>query len=280
MPKILLLGASGLLGSHLSESILKKKIFELIATSRSTSADIQFDYKTKKLGKLLKRYRPDIIINCIAVTSDKSSTLNLLKINGILPVHLALLASRFKMRLVHISSNAVFSGASNFNSENSFPFPKTKYGISKLIGDLAMFGSLVIRTSFVGVSKNSRSSGGFLDDLINQPPNSSFYVQDNFTWNGITAGALSEFICTTIMLEQFPRGILHLGTVEKIDRAQLVKMLLKRFGRTDVSVIESQLKTKRNMSLDSTKRELISKIWNNSRYGTVPKINQIIQEIS
>lgn len=279
MHRVLLLGANGLLGSHLSENIQEKGIFELISTSRKKSSNVQFHYRSRELGRLFRQYRPDIVINCIALTSNESSVLSLFKVNGILPLHLAVLAYKNKMRLVHISSNAVFSGASDVNSEYSLPLPCTKYGISKLIGDLAMFGSLVIRTSFVGASRSSHSRSGLLDELKNLPQNSVFHVQDNFTWNGITAEALSEFICTAITQENFPVGLIHVGTVEKIDRIQLVEILLSKLGRTDVSVVTSHCQRIRNMSLDSSKCDFISKIWSNSRYGTTPTILQLIQEI-
>lgn len=268
-----------MLGSHLHESICNKGGFELVSTSRTASSDVQFDYKIKQLRRLLKRYRPDIVINCIAVTSEKSSLLSIFKTNSLLPIHLAVLGFRFKIRLVHISSNAVFSGASDVNSENAFPIPRSKYGMSKLIGDLAMVNGLVIRTSFVGISKGSRYGRGLLDALMKLPAHSIFTIRENSTWNGITAGALSEFICTVIALDRFPKGIIHLGTVERISRYQLVETLLTHLGREDISVEILSYEKKRNMALDSIRGEIISEIWAKTRYGSNPTIFQLVQEI-
>ena len=279
MPRVLLLGAEGLLGSHLRQTLKVKGDFELIPTSRTSSSDVHFDYRLRGLGGLLKRHRPDVVINCIAVTTDSSSVLNLFKINSILPIHLAMLGFKSKIRVVHISSNAVFSGKRDINLENTLPIPHSKYGLSKLLGDLAMVSSLVIRTSFVGISSDSRSRKGLLDDLLHLPRKSSFQIRENFKWNGVTAEALSEFIYTAISMKDFPTGVIHLGTDQKLDRYQLVKMILDHFGRVDVSVIMSPQESTRNLSLDSRKSELISQIWSDSRFGSNPTILQMILEL-
>jgi dTDP-4-dehydrorhamnose reductase len=268
-----------MLGSHLCKSICEMDGFELVSTSRTATSDVQFDYKIKELSRLLKRYRPDIVINCIAVTSEKSSLRTIFKTNSLLPIHLAVLGFRSKIRVVHIGSNAVFSGASDVNSENSFPIPCSKYGMSKLLGDLAMVYGLVIRTSFVGISKDSRYGRGLLDALIKLPAHSVFTIRENSTWNGITAGALSEFICSVISLDRFPTGIIHLGTVERMNRLQLVETLLTHLGREDISVEILSRETKRNMALDSIRTEMISQIWAGTKYGSNPTLIQLVQEI-
>lgn len=279
MTRILLLGADGLLGSHLHKILKAKADIELIATSRKSSSEAQFDYRLVGLGSLLKRHRPDVVINCIAITSNKSSVRSLFMTNGVLPVHLAILGFKTKIRIVHISSNAVFSGTCDVNSENSLPIPRSKYGFSKLIGDLSMVGALVIRTSFVGMSSDPRVKRGLLDDLKHLPMNSSFKIPENFIWNGVTAGALSEFIYTVLAFKDFPKGIIHLGTSEKLSRSQLIEMLLLHLGRTDVSISLTPRESNRNMTLESRNSELISQIWSASRFGANPTILEMIREI-
>ena len=268
-----------MLGSHVYETLKNKHVFELISSSRTSSTDVEFNYRIMGLGSLLKKLRPNIIINCIAVTSPSSSILKSFKVNGILPIHLAILALRFKAKVVHISTNAVFSGTRSSNLESTFSIPHSRYGVSKLVGDLALFNSLVIRTSFVGFSNRSSSAKGLVNELVHLPVNSSYQIQENFKWNGITAGALSEFIFSAIKLQDFPKGIIHLGTIEKVSRLQLVELLLIHLGRFDISVTVSSSEVTRNLSLDSKKGELISQIWINSCYGFVPTLNQLIQEL-
>ena len=199
--------------------------------------------------------------------------------NGLLPLHLAVLGHSRLVKVIHVGSNAVFSGFRKSNSEKSVPFPLTSYGLSKLIGDLSSFHNLVIRTSFVGSSRNRQVNKGILEKLRALPDNSTFHIQENFTWNGLTADSLSEFITSSLSIIPFPHGVIHVVADGKLTRLDLIESLLTQLDRNDVTVKVSETKRVKNMSLDTEKSKLVSKIWNASRYGTAPKILRLIQEL-
>ena len=278
MHKVLLLGAEGLLGSNLSYSLTNRDEIDLIKTSRNISSDLYFNYTIKSLNHLLKRTKPDFVINCTGLTSG-SSFLAMLKVNSILPLHLAILGRSRHVKVIHIGSNAVFSGFRKSNSEKSVPFPLTRYGLSKLIGDLSSFHNLVIRTSFVGLSRYRQVNKGILEKLKALPSDSTFHIQENFTWNGLTADSLSEFITSSLSISPFPHGVIHVVAHGKLTRLELIEALLIQLDRNDVIVKVSETKRIKNMSLDTEKSKLISKIWDASRYGTTPKIFGLIQEL-
>ena len=279
MHKVLLLGAEGLLGSNVSYSLTNREEIDLIKTSRNISSDLYFNYTIKSLNQLLKRTKPDFVINCTGLTSGSSSFLDMLKVNSFLPLHLAVLGHSRRVKVIHIGSNAVFSGFGNTNSEKSVPFPLTRYGLSKLIGDLSSFHNLVIRTSFVGLSRYRQVNRGILEKLKALPNDSTFHIQENFTWNGLTADSLSEFIASSLSIIPFPHGVIHVVADGKLTRLELIEALLKQLDRNDVTVKVSETERIKNMSLDTQKSKLISKIWDASRYGTTPKILRLIQEL-
>jgi dTDP-4-dehydrorhamnose reductase len=279
MHKILLLGAEGLLGSNLSNALTNRDEIDLMKTSRRISSDLHFSYTMKSLNQLLKRTKPDFVINCIGSTSSSSSFVDMLKVNSLLPLHLAVLGHLRHVKVIHIGSNAIFSGFGKSNSEKSVPFPLTRYGLSKLIGDLSSFHNLVIRTSFVGLSRYRQGDKGILEKLKALPNDSTFYVQENFMWNGLTVDSLSEFITSSLSIIPFPHGVIHVVAIGKLTRLELIEALLNQLDRNDVTVKVSETKRIKNMSLDTKKSKLISKIWDASRYGTTPKIFRLIQEL-
>jgi dTDP-4-dehydrorhamnose reductase len=279
MHKVLLLGAEGLLGSNVSYSLTNRDEIDLIETSRNISSDLYFNYTIKSLNQLLKRTKPDFVINCTGLTSSSSSFLDMLKVNSFLPLHLAILGHSRRVKVIHIGSNAVFSGFRKSNSEKSVPFPLTRYGLSKLIGDLSSFHNLVIRTSFVGLSRYRQVNKGILEKLKALPSDSTFHIQENFTWNGLTTDSLSEFITSSLSIIPYPHGVIHVVADGKLTRLELIEALLIQLDRNDVTVKVSETKRIKNMSLDTEKSKLISKIWDASRYGTTPKILRLIQEL-
>ncbi len=279
MHKVLLLGSEGLLGSNLSYSLANRGDIDLMKTSRNTSSDLHFSYTIKSLNHVLRRTKPDFVINCIGLTSSSSTFLEMLKVNSFLPLHLAFLGHSRDIQVIHIGSNAVFSGFGKFNSERSIPLPLSKYGLSKLIGDLSSIHNLVIRTSFVGSSSHRRINNGILGRLKSLPDDSTFHIQENFTWNGLTADSLSEFITSSMSINPFPHGVIHVVADGKLTRLELIEALLIHLGRNDVTVTVSETKRFRNMSLDTERSDLISKVWDASRYGTTPKILRLIQEL-
>jgi len=279
MHKVLLLGAEGLLGSNVSYALTNRGEIDLIKTSRNISSDLYFNYTIQGLNHLLKRTKPDFVINCTGLTSGSSSFLEMLKVNSFLPLHLAVLGHSRRVKVIHIGSNAVFSGFRKSNSEKSVPFPLTRYGLSKLIGDLSSFHNLVIRTSFVGFSRYRKVKRGILEKLKALPNDSTFHIHENFIWNGLTVDSLSEFITSSLSIIPFPHGIIHVVADGKLTRIELIEALLIQLNRNDVTVKVSETKSIKNMSLDTEKSKLISKIWDASRYGTTPKILRLIQEL-
>ena len=107
----------------------------------------------------------------------------------------------------------------------------------------------------------------------------NFHIQENFTWNGLTADSLSEFVTSSMSINPFPHGVIHVVASGKLTRLELIEALLIHLNRNDVTVTVSERKKFRNMSLDTDKDDLISKVWDASRYGTTPEILKLIQEL-
>ncbi len=245
--KILILGASGMLGSAVYD-VLKEK-YSLILTTRkkeeillldkryggvaehqTEELDVDFiyqDYLTKKggPGEYLKSFlnkigQVDFVVNCIGVTIPFSlnDPLKTFFINSAFPFILELV---FGSRLIHITTDCVFNGKEGFPyDENSLKTPVDIYGISKRLGEPT--GCLTIRTSLIG--RELVGFTGFLDWFLQQEGKTINGFKGHF-WNGITVKQFGK-ICDKIFQNPekfYKKGVFHIfsNTVSKYE------MLLK-----------------------------------------------------
>lgn len=278
MPHILLLGSEGLLGSNISYEFAKSNDLRITTAARKGSADYKFDYTPRELNELLKRVKPEVVINCIAATSPETSLKSSLLVNSILPIQLAILSRKSGFQVIHFSTNAVFSGKNLSNTERTFPFPKTKYGVTKLLGDLSAFRNLIIRTSFVGVPPLGAGSTGLVSKCKSTKLNEIIHVKDNYSWNGLTIEALIQLILVIIREPKFDNGIFHIGTPLSLSREELIKLILLRIERSDLIVKVEEKKAPKNMSLQTIKVSTVSSWWEKTEYRTVPNLTDLLKE--
>ncbi|RUO26290.1 dTDP-4-dehydrorhamnose reductase [Aliidiomarina minuta] len=134
--KILLLGANGQIGSELQRSL--QPLGDVVSMTRSDCDFTQLD----KLSARVREEKPNLIVNAAGYTNvEKAETEKELaeQLNARLPERLAQLCHEMESRLVHFSSNYVYSGQGDKPfSEDSEPGPTTFYGNTKLAGDLAI----------------------------------------------------------------------------------------------------------------------------------------------
>ena len=135
MSKVLLLGASGNLGSVI-KSELENRGLTFICAGRSNFSVLQ----PHSIESIINDYSPDYIVNCISLNgiancfSDKSSAM---AINGLFPLVLATLSSLYSFTLIHFSTECVFCDSEVIISADTLPsIPSTCYGVSKLHGEV------------------------------------------------------------------------------------------------------------------------------------------------
>jgi dTDP-4-dehydrorhamnose reductase len=184
MPRILLLGGSGILGLEVLR-ILQIEHLEYVAPI-STDLDIR---DKDQLFRFVSELKPEWIINCAAWTNvdgAESSFEEATEINTKAVGNIGIAADLFECKVVHISTDYVFNGKSSEPySENSSANPLNKYGESKLQGEAALMAVLpsayVIRTSWLyGISGKNfvktiagkalrREEATVVDDQIGSP---------------------------------------------------------------------------------------------------------------
>jgi len=97
--------------------------------------------------------KPDVVVNCVGLVKQlahASDPLQAVPINSLLPHRLAALCKLAGARLVHISTDCVFSGAKGGYLESDYPDANDLYGRSKLIGEVDYPHAITLRTSIIG----------------------------------------------------------------------------------------------------------------------------------
>ena len=222
--KIFVFGSNGMLGNYIKTYL--SDIYHIISLTRK-------DYDLCKLSidslkNVLKKKNiqcNDIIINCAGVIpqSSKQRTLNInlyFKINSLFPVILSQICDNFGAKLIHITTDCVFSGKDGKYNENSVHDETNDYGISKSLGELC--SATIIRTSIVGEEQNNKRS---LLQWVKSNKNKQIDGYTNHMWNGITCLQLAKIIKQIIENKMYWEGVRHIFSQVSVSKYELVNLI-------------------------------------------------------
>ncbi len=163
--KIFVTGANGQLGSELKEASRVKNEWNFIFSDIDKLDLTDFDALETEIADK----SPDYIINCAAYTAvDKAEEEQekALLINAVIPEKLAILSQKYGARLIHISTDYVFTGESHIPiKEDALTAPRSMYGKTKLEGEkrvLKNTSAVIIRTSWL----YSRFGNNFVKTML------------------------------------------------------------------------------------------------------------------
>lgn len=171
--RVLVLGASGMLGSAAFRGLAATPGIEVFATARAEAVRAHFDSKmqpnlltqidvleTDALLEVLGRVRPDIVLNCVGLVKQlgrAKDPLIALPLNSLLPHRLARAAALTGARLVHVSTDCVFRGTIGNYTETMIADTDELYGRSKLLGEVDYPHAITLRTSMIGRELGTRN---------------------------------------------------------------------------------------------------------------------------
>jgi len=245
---ILILGTTGMLG-HMVERILSADSDLTVSGTHISEQDDPFYFRAEKgIDKLEHICREtggyDYMINCIGITADKirvadsNSIILATLINSCFPHQLAKLAERLNFRVIHISTDGVFSGsAQSYDEDGSHDCPDV-YGKTKSIGEvLNCENFLNIRCSIIGPSPIEK--GGLIEWFRSQPDGSTVSGYTNHIWNGITTLQFAEICRAIIKNDKFDRlraesAVFHYAPNKPVTKYELLNILKEALGKNIV----------------------------------------------
>ncbi len=258
--KILILGSTGLIGSTFLRVLSEIPSLNVFGTMRSECSaiplknifngiDIQDD---SKVLDVFASIHPDIVINCIGATKHKddgNQPINAIKFNALFPHRLAQICDLLSARLIHISTDCVFSGKKGLYTENDQPDANDFYGKSKALGEVLYGDALTIRTSTIGHELNSNY--GLLNWFLSQENRCIGFK--NAVFSGLPTVVLAQVIRDYILMDKTLKGLYHIAA-DPINKYDLLKLIAKVYEKKiDIEQDEDFIIDR---SLDATKFNL------------------------
>jgi dTDP-4-dehydrorhamnose reductase len=239
-PRILVLGAAGMLG-HKMFQVLSSEYSDVWASLRGYPTDehhsrVELFQSDRIVGgvdasdwanvrALLGQLRPGVVVNCVGVIkqrADAHSAIPSISVNSLLPHLLAQELGQWGGRLVHISSDCVFSGARGGYSEDDPSDAQDLYGRSKYLGEVSGANALTLRTSIVGRELSHHES---LLDWFLQQEGRTVRGYTRALWSGVSTLHLSGLVARIIRQHLGLTGLYQVssGRMSKFDLLSLFR---------------------------------------------------------
>jgi len=259
--KVLILGITGMLGSAVFKTLSVQN--EVFGTLRNTAAKFSFSDALQSniiadvdvldhdaLINLLIDIRPDVVINCVGLIKQLAKAkdpLVALPINSMFPHRLAGLCGLQGSRLIHISTDCVYSGDKGSYVESDVSDAKDLYGKSKFIGELNDYSHcLTLRTSIIGHELNSNAS------LVNWFLSQEGVVKgwSKAVFSGLPTVELAHVINEFVLPNPDLSGLYHVSS-DPIDKYSLLQLVKEIYAKKIHIIPDENVVTDR--SLDSTR---------------------------
>jgi dTDP-4-dehydrorhamnose reductase len=256
MSKIVILGSTGMLGFSVYQYFNNNTQHDILGSYRNESIPPQTD--NGFYFDALKSSIEDIpdceyLINCIGIIkpfmeTDKAASIYT---NSVFPHKLSQHCLNKGVKLIHITTDCVFSGNDGKYSEESFHDCEDQYGKSKSLGEPK--NCMVLRTSIIGEEIHKSAS---LVEWVKKNKGGKINGFTNHFWNGVTTKHYAEVCEQIIDGSLYEMGVFHVYS-NSVSKYELLEMINKKYGlNIDVKPVETK-KVDRTLT---SKKNLIKKI--------------------
>ena len=244
--RVLILGGEGMLGHQLLIELSKRH--DVIVTLRQDAEAYRnhwlFSSKNSipgvdvtdltRVRHTIQTARPQAVVNAIGVVkqgSDSGDIIRNLEVNSLLPHRLAELCAEASTRLVHVSTDCVFSGTRGAYMESDIADATDLYGRTKFLGEVTGSGCVTLRTSIIGLELKRRKS--LVEWFLAARGEISGYTRA--IYSGLTTAEFARVVL--LLLEDFPalNGLFHVVS-EPISKHDILIALARNLHRSDVTI--------------------------------------------
>ena len=240
--KVLVFGASGMIGSAMFRVLSAKKGWQVWGTIRS--ADRKLFFSGKQQDKLLSgvdlekhdalvrvfaRVKPNVVVNCIGLTKHHKDSYNhslVLPLNTLLPHHMADLCDVAGGRLIHVSTDCVFAGTKGNYAEGDSSDAVDLYGKSKNLGEVDYPHAVTLRTSTIG--HELQSAYGLLEWFLAQQGSCKGFSRAIFS--GLPNTEFARVVRDFVIPRPDLHGLYHVSAAP-ICKYELLQLIAKVYGK-------------------------------------------------
>jgi dTDP-4-dehydrorhamnose reductase len=259
--KLLILGGSGMLGHRLWINLRKEH--ETWVTVRGNGSEIpeaqefprhyirpmvdalNFDQIIRAMASI----QPDLVINCIGLIKQQGhlarDPLFSISLNAMLPHRISMTCRTAKIRMIHISTDCVFSGQKGNYLESDPSDAEDLYGRTKFLGEVAYPHCVTLRSSIIG--RELKNHLGLIDWFLDQT--GAIHGYQRAIYSGFTTDEFSRIILDYVIPNPDLSGVYHVSStpISKYDLLQLAKQAYKK----DIEILPDE-EFYCDRSLDST----------------------------
>jgi len=259
--RLLVLGAAGMLGHAVLRMFAQSPGYVTMGTVRSANSAAQLAASLRdslvvgvdvehsdSLTRAFALARPDIVVNCVGVVkqlAEADDPLAAIPINSLLPHRLARLCALTGARLIHVSTDCVFSGTKGMYNESDRSDAEDLYGRSKYLGEVDYPHAITLRTSIIGPElQGARSLVGW---FMAQQGSVKGFARAVFS--GLPTVELARIMRDHVIPRPELRGLWHVSA-DPINKFDLLTLLATTYGKTIEVVRDDQLVIDRSLNSD------------------------------
>jgi len=262
--KVLVFGASGMIGSTITRALSQTTNWEVYGTVRDEMVKEYFpeaiasklisgiDVDSCDFKKLFNEVQPDVVINCIGLTKhlpEASDPLRVIPLNSLLPHRLDKLCNENNSRLIHISTDCVFLGTKGNYKEQDPSDANDIYGKSKYLGEVIDTSAVTLRTSTIG--HELQTQNGLLEWFLAQQEKCKGYA--NAIFSGLPTVTLAEVIRDHVIPNKDLAGLYHVAG-PAIAKYDLLKIIANEYDKNIVISRNESFSIDRSLNADKFKK--------------------------
>ena len=239
--KILVIGASGMLGNALFSELSKN--YEVYGTVRSneekkyftpSQAERIFSFvdieNMESLARVFSRIKPDVVLNAVGLIKQNptiNDTRVAIYMNALFPHLLADLCKLSGARMIHFSTDCVFTGnKGSIYKENDLSDADDVYGKTKFLGEVSYDHCVTMRTSIIGHGFEAHAS--LADWFLAQKGEIQGYT--NVIYSGLPTVEIARIIGEYIIPNKRIKGLYHVSA-DPISKRELLQIMAKVYGK-------------------------------------------------
>lgn len=212
----------------------KEKFFSNLQQQLITDVDV---YNISSLQHAIETVAPDVVINCVGLIKQHDISkqhIDAIKINALLPHEIANICNRINAKMIHFSTDCVFTGDVGLYNEDSLPNAHDLYGKSKCLGEVSYGKHLTLRTSIIG--HELTSSVSLVNWFLSQSDSVKGFSKAVFS--GLPTCYIAKLLVEYIFPNPEVVGLMHLSA-DPIDKYSLLKLISLQYKK-EITIAESK----------------------------------------
>lgn len=254
--RVLILGSTGMLGNAVGSYFDENDAYEAILTYRNPNVafgknKVKFDALFDDLDNLPRDI--DYVVNCIGIIKQIMHTSadlqRAIKLNSLFPLRLADWCEKNQIKLIHITTDCVYSGIKGKYVESDEHDALDAYGKTKSLGE-AIGNAMVLRTSIIGEELHDNGS---LISWTKSQKGKTVKGYTNHFWNGITTKEYAKICDRIIHQNLYSTGLYHVFAADDVSKYQMLQIFNEKYSLNltiepfETSGIDRTLRTEKDL---------------------------------